>query len=327
MAKNKPKSAMASLLDFSNAIEETEDLKLFETKDESLSRADIFPTSESIEVENKTSQDDKLGRLIMIDPAQCKLWRYADRPNDELGDLQTLAKSLKEHGQQEPILVRPTTKDSKHPYEIIFGNRRWRAAQLAEIKLQAICKPITDQEAALFQKEENENRKELSDYARATSYRSQIDGGVFKSETELSKFLGISKQTLNDLMSYLRVPENIRIAIRGFKFLPKSTVIKIASLSKQKDQAEAIIALADKISTKKINASNIERKVQECISPKLVNAVDVYIKRDENGKSIFKLKHQANGSIAITIPRPVATKLDENKLMDQLNEIITRSDH
>lgn len=311
MAKDKPKTAMAALLDFSTEqdgpIEEPMPVAIRPT----------FQVQQNI--------NENIGRLIEIEPSQCKLWRYADRPNDELGDLEALAKSLKDHGQQEPILVRPTAEDSQQPYEIIFGNRRWRAASLADIKIQAICKPITDQQAALYQKEENENRKELSDYARAISYRAQIDGGVFKSETELSKFLGISKQSLNDLMAYLRVPENIRIAIRGFKYLPKSTVIKIATCAKNKDYADAIMMLSEKISSKSINATNLEKKLQEYLSPKMASTTDVYVKKNDDGKSIFKFKRQANGSIVITIGRAVALTLDENNLMDQFADAIEAS--
>lgn len=303
---------MAALLDFTESSV-------------SVAEPQIINTYLELQKESVQSFGDQSHQLITIDPNDCILWPFADRPSDELGDIESLAQSLKEHGQQEPILVRENKQNTPHRYEIIFGNRRWRAAHFAHISLLAICKNISDQQASLCQKEENENRKEISDYARAMSYRAQIDGGVFKSETELSKILGISKQALNDLMAYLRVPENLRAAISNYKTLSKKMVIKIATLSKNADCLDVLMHLAPKISDQTVTTSNIDQRMQSFLSPgsqKKPFIKPEYEKRDTAGNLLFKTKPQDNGDVIVHINRRAIIMTDIELFQIKLNSFL-----
>ena len=283
---------MAALLDFTEQKTEAEILPVSKTQ------ADFsnIALKESV----MQSFGDQSNHIITIDPNDCILWPFSDRPSDELGDIESLAKSLKEHGQQEPILVRENRQNTPHRYEIIFGNRRWRAAHFAHISVIAICKNISDQEASLCQKEENENRKELSDYARAMSYRAQIDGGVYRNETELSKFLGISKQALNDLMAYLRVPDVLRNAISHYKNLSKKMAIKLAVLSKNSDYLDVLLHLAPKISDQTITTTNIDQRVQSFLSPGR-NKKAFLLSHPEKRDPFFQTQLKSNGEAIIKV--------------------------
>lgn len=298
MSRKKPQSAMAALLDFT-------EVPVFEPRQvsEVVDHPEIQLSESAMPSYANYSYTNQ---LISIDPNDCILWPFSDRPSDELGDIDALAQSLKEHGQQEPILVRENRQNTQHHYEIIFGNRRWRAAQIAHVKLLAICKNVSDQQASLFQKEENENRKELSDYARAMSYRAQIDGGIYKNEAELSKVLCISKQALNDLMAYLRVPEALREAISNFKTLSKKMVIKLAALSKDKDMLDVLMHLAPKISDQTITTTTLEKHIQSYFSPSVKKNKLVHVmfeKRNTSGELVFKTTLQNTGDVVLQINR------------------------
>lgn len=314
MSRKKPQSAMAALLDFAQTA----------VIDDVQEQANSVHETSSVNEWQDVSRFEKINEpivreathepLITVDPKDCILWRFSDRPSDELGDINSLAQSIKEHGQQEPILVRKNRQDTPHAYEVIFGNRRWRAAQQEELKLIAICKNLTDQQAALCQKEENENRKELSDYARAMSYRAQLDGGVFKNETELSKILGISKQTLSDVMAYLRVPETLRDAISNYKSLSKKMVTKLAALSKNKDVLDILILLAPKISDQSVTTTTLEKHIQSFLTPgvKKNKFLSTELEaRDASGKLLFKTKLQNSGEIAVQISKQI---VDQHQL-------------
>ncbi|OGT46131.1 MAG: hypothetical protein A3E82_00505 [Gammaproteobacteria bacterium RIFCSPHIGHO2_12_FULL_38_11] len=314
MSRKKPQSAMAALLDFTEVpvLAETRissDANLWDKEAVETTKANIMNSYTKAFVEQNTFSTEKVSsndQLITVNPDDCVLWAFSDRPSDELGDIHALAESLKVHGQQEPILVRENRKNNHHKYEIIFGNRRWRAAQIAGIKLLAICKDVSDQQASLFQKEENENRKELSDYARAMSYRAQIDGGIYKNEAELSKFLCISKQALNDLMAYLRVPELLREGISNFKNLSKKMVTKLAALSKDKEILDVLIHLAPKISDQSITTSTLDKHIQSFLLPgvrkqKLIQSS--FEKRNTSGELIFKTVLQNTGDVSLLIQR------------------------
>lgn len=306
MANNKPKSAMASLLDFAsdNPVASKIDKPVTQTYEYNIQQE---------EGDNKNI--NTANEIIELSPSDCVLWQFADRPQEELGDISQLAQSMKMHGQQEPALVRPASS-GKYKYEIIFGNRRWRAAAQVDIKLLAVVKELNDKEAARCQKEENENRQHLSDYARALSYRSQIDSGVFSTEKELAQYLGISKQTLNDIMAYLRVPAEIRESISNFRYLSKSMVIKLAFLAKKKENIIKISKLGLKISEGKVTTGNIEKLLdgddKECTTPH--DGSTLHLEKNHSGEVLFKAKKKSNRRVVIEF----FDKAISNKSLDDL---------
>lgn len=188
----------------------------------------------------------------------CQSWKFADRPENEMGDISELAKSIKEHGQQEPALLRPNPGKSGY-FEVIFGNRRLRACQEAGIDILAVVKNLTDQEASVCQKEENENRENLSDFAKATSYKKLIENKIFLDEIELSKHLRIRKQQLNDIMAFTRIPNVLSQKLKNIHLISRNTAIKIASYSKNPEKLSVLLNNTDKIDALKINAANIDK--------------------------------------------------------------------
>jgi ParB family chromosome partitioning protein len=149
-----------------------------------------------------------------------------------MGDISELAKSIKSNGQQEPVLIR----ECKNPvnnikYEVIFGHRRWKACLLCEQPLFAILKNISDKDAAIAQKEENQNRENLSDYARAFNYRKLLDSKIFSTQSELAAHLGIPKNTLAVLLNYTKIPKKLLEAMKTPHMLPQRTATKISQLT------------------------------------------------------------------------------------------------
>lgn len=319
--KQKPKSAMAALLEYSMEGEANTTTQDQAQKNET-SSVQVFYEDNS-DVFKPTEQSIPTLTIIKVNPEECILWRFADRPVDELGDIDALAMSLKEYGQQEPILVRKNRQNTSHKYEVIFGNRRWRAAQLINLSLDAIYKDVSDQQAALFQKEENENRKELSDYARALSYSAQIAGGVFKNETDLSEHLGLSKQTLNDLMAYLRVPVKLRELISSYRNLSKKMVSKLATLSKDSAVLETLMTLAPKIDNKTITTSNIEKYIHSYSSDTKKLVKKSYEKKDKYGNILYKIDPQSNGRVVINISKSIGQGINLEMLQERLVDFIS----
>ena len=313
---SKPKSALASLMDAINNSEQDQAAAVeadvvIPNVDESIENSSASP---NINFTSHKSQEVKVdtSRLMQIDPNDCHLWKFADRPEGELGDIQSLALSMKENGQQEPILIRPNAQKTEHKYEVIFGNRRWRAAISEGLSLQAMFKSVTDQEAALFQKEENENRKDLSDYARAMSYKNQIESGVFKSERELSKLLHLSRQTLNDIMAYIRVPQHIINAIPNYSEISRATAVKLSALARDRTLHDTLIRLGPRIGNRTITASNIELELnRKYLQRSKIEAHDII---NAQGRKIGKLKQHPTGTIGVSIDAKFSGQIDINQL-------------
>jgi ParB family chromosome partitioning protein len=322
MNKVKPKTALAKLLDSvsdMNILDGAEvgiayiDNDIDEHKEFSETTSDISEHQHFV----KTSDSQSI-ILQRLDPKDCYPWRFADRPIDEMGDLETLAASIKEIGQQEPILVRPAHYNKEIRYEIIFGSRRWRACKLAGVKVLAIIKDVTDQEATLYQKEENENREDISDLARARNYKALIDAGIFKNESELSKKLGISKQRLSDIMSFNRIPERLANAIPNLREVSSKTAIKIAFLAKEEMVMEQLIHLAPKIGSKEITSANIELYLKKLMNPKFTHHSEMFDIFDENGKRLFVFRITASGETKIKIEKNLYGSYDIQKLKEML---------
>lgn len=309
----KPRSAMANILDGNLLAGTLADADVGVAK---RARSITRPSTELSP--NKAATTTQ--QLAALDPNVCIPWNYSDRQDNEFGDLKALANSMAQHGQQEPVLVRPTERNG-HQYEVIFGNRRWRAAKLANLKLQAIVKPMDDQTAALSQKEENENRQDLSDYSRALNYQKLLAESIFISEAQMSDFFKINRQTMNDIMAYVRVPLKLRNAIPNYHSLSRVTVVKLAKLAKQSSNISKLMALAAKIGEKKITAANIEQFLTKKADNKTDDQVASAAIYDSNGKPFAELKHRTHGNCVITINKNAMTKLEMSQLITVFEEL------
>ena len=102
------------------------------------------------------------GQLKQINVHLLTRGEYQPRRFIHEHDLQELAASIEKHGVMQPIVIRPID-DEKFPYEIIAGERRWRAAQLAGLtEIPAIVRDLTDQVAIALALIENIQRQDLN---------------------------------------------------------------------------------------------------------------------------------------------------------------------
>jgi ParB family chromosome partitioning protein len=100
---------------------------------------------------------------------------HQPRRNFDRAEIESLAASLKEKGVLQPILVRPLA-DSPGEYQIVAGERRWRAAQVAALRsLPAIVQTLDDQQVLEIGIIENVQRTDLNPYEEALAYRTLID--------------------------------------------------------------------------------------------------------------------------------------------------------
>lgn len=179
--------------------------------------------------------------LFEVDPKECEPWKYANRLDNELGDIDELAKSIHENKQLQPALVR--THPSPHDgikYEIIFGRRRYEACLKLGIKLLVIKKDISDtREAILLQDAENKLRKNVSNYSNSLLYKKLIQDGVFFNEADAAKKIGIPFQTFNDLMTFSKIPNEIARLIPNIHTLSIAIARKIISLLNESNENHA----------------------------------------------------------------------------------------
>jgi ParB family chromosome partitioning protein len=215
---------------------------------------------------NNPQRPNPSQNIIQVDCGLIMNWEYNDRPLNELGNIEDLANEFKQIGQLQPCIVRPIYNHFHFKYELIVGERRWRAAQLAQVPLKVIVSDLSDSDAAIMQASENFNREDISDYARGISYAKLIDKEIITANDLIEK-LGISKQQVSRLLSFNKLPTSVIEAIGDMSKVSARTAEHIKQLCAKGDEHIAvIIKMAEKIQTGEIGHSKISELVEKNIS-------------------------------------------------------------
>lgn len=123
------------------------------------------------------------------------------------GELADLAASIKEHGIVQPIVVRPAHGDR---YEIIAGERRWRAAQQAGLaQVPIIVREVDDRIALEIAIIENVQRSDLNPLEEAAGYQSLIDEHQY-TQADLAQVIGKSRSHVANTLRLLKLPPDVR---------------------------------------------------------------------------------------------------------------------
>lgn len=138
---------------------------------------------------------------------------YQPRQEWDQEALNSLADSITEKGILQPILVR-RKPGSDGDFEIIAGERRWRAAQIAQLhQVPVIIKDLSDAESMEIAIIENVQREDLSAIEEAEAYRRLMDEFAYTQET-LSKKIGKSRPHLANTLRLLALPDSVKAMIR-----------------------------------------------------------------------------------------------------------------
>ncbi len=152
-------------------------------------------------------------RVLSID--NLKRGRYQPRQatDDHDAELLKLADSIRTLGLIEPIAVRPLPED-QGCFEILAGDRRWRAARLAGLsEVAVIVHAVDDQTAAAMALVENLLRENLNPMEEAVAMQ-QLREEFKLSQDQLGRLLGISKSVISRTLGFLSLPEEVQMLLR-----------------------------------------------------------------------------------------------------------------
>lgn len=146
-------------------------------------------------------------RLTQIPVSQIRPGRYQARVQMDEASLQELADSIRAQGIIQPITVREYGLDS---YEIIAGERRWRAAQLAGLdEVPAVIKQTNDKTAMAMGLIENIQRENLNPIEEAQGFRRLIDEFELTHEA-IAEAVGRSRSTITNSLRLLKLPAPVQ---------------------------------------------------------------------------------------------------------------------
>lgn len=135
------------------------------------------------------------------------------QPRTSFEGIEMLVESVKEYGLLQPILVRPL-RDAADSYEIIAGERRWRAAQKAQLHdVPVVIRTIDDQDALQIGLVENLQRSDLTPIDEAQGYRRLIDEYSHTQE-EIARMMGRSRPHVANTIRLLDLPAPVQEMVR-----------------------------------------------------------------------------------------------------------------
>lgn len=244
--------------------------------------------------------------VVFINISQIKPNSYQPRKDFDEKGIEELAASIQEKGIIQPLIVRRLEENN---YEIIAGERRWRAAQKAGLaKIPVIVKDVSDREALELALVENLQRQDLNPIEEATAYEQLIEEFGLTHE-EISKRIGKDRSTITNQLRLLKLPEEVKQALISGEITAghARVLLSIQSTSKIKEILEII--KREKLSVRRTEAliNNISKKTEktkitEEVNPYINNIAETLKKTlgtqvkliDKNGKGKIEIEYYSH---------------------------------
>ena len=237
-----------------------------ETKKRALGRGleELF-NNENLDLqsmENKIYESATNEEIVEIPLEELRPNPYQPRKVFDEEALKELSASIKEHGVFQPIIIKKSIKG----YEIIAGERRYRASKIAGLtKIPAIIRNFTDEQMMEIALLENLQRENLNAIEEAIAYKKMIQNlGI--TQEELAKKVGKSRSHVTNIIGLLRLPQEVQQLVADSKI----TMGHARALSKLESEEE-MKALANKIidehlpvrqTEEDLSSDKIEKKVK-----------------------------------------------------------------
>ena len=203
--------------------------------------------------------------LMHINVAYLQRGKYQPRIDLDEDALQELATSIKQHGVMQPIVIRPLAKvlpDSPITHEIIAGERRWRAAQIAGLThIPAIMRPMSDDLAIALALIENIQREDLSVMEQAAALQ-RFHDEFGMSHSQIADVVGKARTTVSNLLRLNQLHDDVKQALNEGQMDMGHARALLALSPKQQP------VIAKKIIQGQLTVRQTEALVKDILNPK-----------------------------------------------------------
>lgn len=268
----------------------------------------------SSDSKEEKSSPDTVVKITMVEPN-----RDQPRKNFDEDALMELSESIKQFGLLQPILV----QDRKDHYEIIAGERRWRAAKLAGLKeVPVIIKNLTEQEIVEISLIENIQRENLNPIEEAQAYKRLLTEFNLKQD-EVAERVAKSRTAVTNSMRLLKLCDEVQHMVIN-EMISTGHARAIIGIEDKEQQ----YAIAQKIFDEKLSVREVEKLVKNLNKPEKP-------KKEEN-KSLEiiyrdieeKLKQSLSTKVAVSSKGNGTGKIEiefySHEDLDRLIEILSK---
>ena len=261
----------------------------------------------------KRAQDDELAQLAV---GALKPGKYQPRTRMDEASLAELAESIKARGVIQPIVVRPVGAEQ---YEILAGERRWRAARLAGLaQVPAVVRDVPDEAALGIGLIENIQREDLNPLEEANGLKRLIDEFHLTHE-QVATAIGRSRVGVTNLLRLLELALPVQEMVQDGA-IDMGHARALLALSKPRQ-----VELARRVADEGLSVRETERMVQEALRPPKAARAELP-KLDADGRRLQEDLSESLGATVQLKPRAggKGSLVIEYASLDQLDGLVKR---
>lgn len=230
-------------------------------------------------------------RVIVKKIPLAQIGANPDQPRKTFTDseLSDLAASIREKGVLQPILLRSVT-NKPYAYEIVAGERRFRASKLAgETEIPSLIKTINDENAMEIALIENVQRENLNPIEEANAYKNLMECCDYEMP-DLARLIGKSESYIRNMLRITALPESVQSLVQqGDISASHARTIAVAENPEE---------LAHKIIADKLSVSDTEKLVKK--SPRAKNT-RAHIQKTIDSKTINEMESKIKGALGVKV--------------------------
>ena len=247
--------------------------------------------------------------------------KYQPRTRMDDGSLSELAASIKSQGIMQPVLVRPIQGAGDIGYEIIAGERRFRAAQLAGLEeIPVLVREVDDQNAAAMALIENIQREDLNPLEEAQGIARLISEFDFTHE-QAANAVGRSRSAVSNLLRLVNLAQPVQtMLMAGDIDMGHARALLAVDAASQ-------IALANQVIAKRLSVRETEKLVARTLEE--LNAPAAAPRQKEKSGDIVRLEEELSDRLATPVAFKMGTKGKGQMIidfadLDVLESVLTR---
>jgi ParB/RepB/Spo0J family partition protein len=246
--------------------------------------------------------------LRIVNPFECRIWVGHTRLPELITEESCREEiaSFLQHGQKQPVLVRPIRGESQFKFELIYGARRLFVAQHLNAGLLVDVRDIDDRQAFIEMDIENRLRKEISPYERGMAYKDWLRHGYFASQKDIAAALGVSSAQVSRLLRFAELPAVVVRAFGSQANMKEAWAIALAERCKDPAVKQKITAVARALESggEHREPSETFKLLLDCEDSRRrarLSRNDTVV-RSADGNALFRISYRSN-DVHIVVPR------------------------
>ncbi len=266
------------------------------------------------EYSGSSETEENSSGLKQVHINDIKAGKYQPRNDFKDVEMAELTASIAQSGVMQPILLRELGEGSSKKYEIIAGERRWRASQRAGLdNIPAMIKEMTDQQALELALVENIQREDLTALEEATGYQRLIEEFNYTQDA-LASVIGKSRSHIANLLRLLSLPEEIKQLLEDGKLSMGHARALMT--------ADNAVALANQVVDRNLNVRQTEKLAKDGLSNSGKSTKSKQSSSRPNSNRETIQKNEDVIALEATLSEATGLKVEINDFGHQQGEII-----